>query len=350
MNEDFLEVTINNKEDSPDKMINNGMDSIDREDSSIEKVINNDMDSIDREDSSFEKVINNDMDSIDFEDSSIEKVINNDMDSIDFEDSSIEKVINNDMDSIDFEDSSPDKVINNNMDSSTNGEDYMGSQQVDTIDLLHDEDSPAPEHFEDSQVDTPYEHSLGHCSEVDELMYDTKKNDGNSPSKETALDSQDSSHGEGETIPGQGSCADSVVPDSLDPSLSDLPNHGAGLTEKEIRAIRMKRVSSKRWHEKWESKGVLKVPKGSNAKSFKAVPKASAAKSQAKPAPPTPAAAAPRPENFENLQAARDWFVSDWISRSDMPQSNARRQAALKAWMDSPLRSEVVALRLGIQK
>ena len=102
------------------------------------------------------------------------------------------------------------------------------------------------------------------------------------------------------------------------------------------------------------SKGVPRDPKAPTvpkAKSKdKAVPKASA-KSKAKPAPSTAAAAAaPSAETFDTLQAARDWFVSDWISRSDMPQSKTRRAAALHAGMESPLRSEVMALRLGIQK
>ena len=60
--------------------------------------------------------------------------------------------------------------------------------------------------------------------------------------------------------------------------------------------------------------------------------------------------AAAKPPSFENLSKARDWYISDWISKCGMPKGNERRQAAVVAWMDSELRSSLVAGRKGITK
>ena len=60
--------------------------------------------------------------------------------------------------------------------------------------------------------------------------------------------------------------------------------------------------------------------------------------------------AAAKPPSFENLSKARDWYISDWISKCGMPKGNERRQAAVAAWMDSDLRSSLVAGRKGITK
>ena len=357
------------KEDFPDKVTDYDMDGVF---GSPDKVLNNDMDGIDGKEDFPDKVTDYDMDGV-F--GSPDEVLNNDMDGIDGKEDFPDKVTDYDMDGV-F--GSPDKVLNNDMDR-IDGKDGSLEEVVnkewtgDTIDLS---DSPVGEYFEDSQVDTPFEHTLGgHDDQAGddgldpetrlatlESLKSIKKNDGDdgdSLSKETALDldSRDPCDGEVAFL-SQGSRADSVEPDSVAPSspgpeVPNVPKEEGELTEKEIRTIQMHRESSRKWHEKWVSKGVPRNPKAPTvpkAKSKdKAVPKASA-KSKAKPAPSTAAAAAPSAETFDTLQAARDWFVSDWISRSDMPQSKTRRAAALQAWMDSPLRSEVMALRLGIQK
>lgn len=97
-----------------------------------------------------------------------------------------------------------------------------------------------------------------------------------------------------------------------------------------------KRASSRLWHQKWESKG---VPKKQKTDESEPVPTAKAkAKAQAAPV------------SQRSLMSARDEFVRDWISASTMPPSLERRSAALKAWMDSSVRANLMATRAGTQK
>ena len=87
------------------------------------------------------------------------------------------------------------------------------------------------------------------------------------------------------------------------------------------------RDNSTSWHKKWVSKG---VPRGA----AKAKAKASSTASDRKP----------------TLAKAKDMFISEWITKCDLPASNDRRTMAIKAWMDSDVRANLMAGRAGVQK
>ncbi len=130
-----------------------------------------------------------------------------------------------------------------------------------------------------------------------------------------------------------------VFPEPVAPAPAQSPQQQAGEGEDEAEKkkqaqLEKKRSNSRAWHAKWESKGVLKKPKTATATDVS-----------------EPAVVAPRSAaSFSSLTDARDFFIKDWISHSDMEQSVDRRKAATKAWMESNLRSEVVAARAGVQK
>lgn len=128
------------------------------------------------------------------------------------------------------------------------------------------------------------------------------------------------------------------VPEPVAPAVQ-VPQQQEGEDEAEKKKqaqLERKRENSRAWHAKWESKGVLKKPKT-----------AAAAAEVSEPAVVAPRSAA----SFSSLMEARDFFYQ----RLDFPFQhgaikNERRQAATKAWMESHLRSEVVAARAGVQK
>lgn len=127
------------------------------------------------------------------------------------------------------------------------------------------------------------------------------------------------------------------VPEPVAPAVQ-VPQQQEGEDEAEKKKqaqLERKRENSRAWHAKWESKGVPKKPKT-----------AAAAAEVSEPAVVAPRSAA----SFSSLMEASDFLIRDWISHSNMEQSNERRQAATKAWMESHLRSEVVAARAGVQK
>ena len=130
-----------------------------------------------------------------------------------------------------------------------------------------------------------------------------------------------------------------VFPEPVAPAPAQSPQQQAGEGEDEAEKkkqaqLEKKRSNSRAWHAKWESKGVLKKPKTATATDVS-----------------EPAVVAPRSAaSFSSLTDARDFFIKDWISHSDMEQSVDRRKAATKAWMESNLRSEAVAARAGVQK
>ena len=115
-------------------------------------------------------------------------------------------------------------------------------------------------------------------------------------------------------------------------------------TDKQQQQLERKRANSRAWHAKWESKGVLKKQKTEDA----AQPEAPAPSAASASASATPAERGP--ETFSSLHEARNFFVADWIRRSDMPQSKERHAAACKAWMESHLRANFMASRQQIQK
>lgn len=128
------------------------------------------------------------------------------------------------------------------------------------------------------------------------------------------------------------------VPEPVAPAVQ-VPQQQEGEDEAEKKKqaqLERKRENSRAWHAKWESKGVPKKPKT-----------AAAAAEVSEPAVVAPRSAA----SFSSLMEARDFFYQ----RLDFPFQhgaikNERRQAATKAWMESHLRSEVVAARAGVQK
>lgn len=93
------------------------------------------------------------------------------------------------------------------------------------------------------------------------------------------------------------------------------------------------RENSRRWHEKYISKGKPRNPESEN------------------PAPPAESlSGSSSSKPMTSLQKARDEFVASWIQSSGMPKSNERYKAACKAWMDSSVRADIISGRSGVQK
>ena len=114
-----------------------------------------------------------------------------------------------------------------------------------------------------------------------------------------------------------------------DQSLEESLDKEVEKQERTYKTTPAHRKNSTDWHKKWISKGVPRTqePKGV------VKPKASVSKD--------------RPQN---LVQAKDSFISQWIKDSNLPPSNDRRKEAIKAWMESPLRANLLAGRAGIQK
>ena len=115
-----------------------------------------------------------------------------------------------------------------------------------------------------------------------------------------------------------------------DPPPATLPSEtSCPATLEDQRKRELHRESSRKWHEKYVKKGVLRTPPAENS---------------------APAEEASSSKPLSSLQKARDEFISSWIERSDMPKSKERFQAACKAWMDSSIRADIIAGRAGVQK
>lgn len=80
--------------------------------------------------------------------------------------------------------------------------------------------------------------------------------------------------------------------------------------------------TSRAWHQKYVSKGVLRNPP-SGAKG---------------------------PSTHSSLQKAREAFITQWINESGMAKSQERFKAACQAWMESSIRADFIAGRTGTQK
>ena len=102
--------------------------------------------------------------------------------------------------------------------------------------------------------------------------------------------------------------------------------------KKKLAQLEKKRATSRAWHAKFVSAGVER--KSKKQKTDKEEDKTGVEK----------------PASFSSLTKAKDWFVKDWIARSDMPQSVERRTRSIEAWMASRLRADFLAGRSGIQK
>ena len=128
----------------------------------------------------------------------------------------------------------------------------------------------------------------------------------------------------------------------------------AGLTQFERAQLEKKRASSRAWHQKWESKGVPKkarteMTQHAGSPDQPQLPGNSPPEQPDQPDQPAGQSEPLRAINFGSLEEARTYFVRDWISNSSMPQSVERRNLALRAWMASPLRAEMMASRTGTQ-
>ena len=98
------------------------------------------------------------------------------------------------------------------------------------------------------------------------------------------------------------------------------------------------RANSLAWHQKWISTG---VPRISNAQ-----PEA-----QPEVQPEILVREVARPVNAgAHLGEERDKFIKHWIENCGLPKSMERRNAALKAWMSSSVRANLIAGRAGVQK
>ena len=122
----------------------------------------------------------------------------------------------------------------------------------------------------------------------------------------------------------------------------------AGLTQFERAQLEKKRASSRAWHQKWESKGVPKKAR-TDQPQLRGNSPPQQPEQPDQPDQPAGQSEPLRAINFGSLDEARTSFVRDWISNSSMPQSVERRNLALRAWMASPLRAEMMASRTGTQ-
>ena len=153
------------------------------------------------------------------------------------------------------------------------------------------------------------------------------------------------SHGPG--IPASSSNGDAVEGQALVAS-EDVLSPASEMKLKKQKQIDIHRANSSAWHQKWISKGVLRNPVVENNELISEPASEPASRPASEPASEL-ANPSDVPRSFESLQAAQNWFIKDWISKSPMPKSNARRTLAIKAWMESPLRANMLAGRVGIQ-
>ena len=98
-----------------------------------------------------------------------------------------------------------------------------------------------------------------------------------------------------------------------------------------------KRVNSQIWHTKWVSKGVPKNPKNLTPGDAGGAETASSSSGST------------GVQYAGSLSAARDKFIKCWIDECGLPKSNDRRNRAMKAWMASSQRAELLAARIGTQ-
>lgn len=245
------------------------------------------------------------------------------------------------------------------------------SPTAEVVDLL--QDSPIPDYFQESQSDQPepsesfgdsqafedhFAFMAGECLDVGE-----KGNDlASLPEPDQLFSSDPADSAVPDSHPDQPAVPNEPVPDQPlapvpDQPLVPVPDHPlapvpepvpeaemraqeelAEMIQREQEQLERKRASSRAWHAKWEKKGVPKKQR-TEEPGAAAVP----------PVAPAPPAVIQQPGSFNNLMEARDFFIRDWIARSDLPRSNERRAAATTAWMASQLRADVMASRSGIQ-
>lgn len=149
-------------------------------------------------------------------------------------------------------------------------------------------------------------------------------------------DGRDGGHGSDGNAPAPSNAAP-TSPDPLpefveappQPSVDNATPGASQPSAEEMKKI-IHRRNSDAWHAKWVKKGVPRVPP----------PAAEPTAESTEPAPPIP---------YVSTLDARNRFVSEWIAASGMAPSNERRKAANAAWMESPLRAQLMATRIGTQ-
>ena len=107
--------------------------------------------------------------------------------------------------------------------------------------------------------------------------------------------------------------------------LADEENTEPNIKKKIYKTSETQRKNSREWHKKWLSKGVPREEKSSEG--------ASGSSSEA-----------------PSLAKTKDQFISNWLLTCGLPPSNERRKKAIQAWLESPIRANIMAGRQGIQK
>ena len=156
--------------------------------------------------------------------------------------------------------------------------------------------------------------------------------------------------------------AEQLPPESLEPALAEeeilaeepeLPPEISEPTEptesteptgtsQVFKSSEAKRMKSREWHKKFVSKGVERNPKKGPTSKAKAAPKSKVA--------PKPKVSARDKYDGKSLVQVKDQWIREWIEDCSLPPSNERRSLAIKAWMESSVRADLMAGRAGVQK
>ena len=244
-------------------------------------------------------------------------------------------------DTVDTNPVAPDSIFDDPVDTNPVVPDSIFDDTVDTNPVVPDSvfDDKSPD-----MVDSPTEMMPDDAdSPLDDIM-------------ETQLDEAVENGGGGDNSPVD------VESDGGDNSPVDVVESGDGVYDpvdkqenhedknpKEYKTTQKHRDNSNRWHQKWKSKGVPRTSAMTKPKPM--------AKNKAKAKPKTSSSTTGRSSSSMSstgreatLAHAKDKFISEWNAKSGLPASNDRRKMAIQAWMDSTVRSSLMAGRTGIQK
>lgn len=131
--------------------------------------------------------------------------------------------------------------------------------------------------------------------------------------------------GEENTEPNIDKIADEENSEPNIDKVADEENTEPNIKKKTYKTSENQRKNSREWHKKWLSKGVPREEKSSEG--------ASGSSSEA-----------------PSLAKTKDQFISNWLFTCGLPPSNERRKKAIQAWLESPIRANIMAGRQGIQK
>ena len=137
--------------------------------------------------------------------------------------------------------------------------------------------------------------------------------------------------------------AEAVEDKAVDKKAVDGPNNTD--EKKSFKSSDTHRKNSREWHQKWVKKG---VPRSSTSETKET----SSEKKSGSPSEPTGSTMEKESSDakpISNLARAKDKFIAEWLNSTHMPKSNERRAAAIKAWMESSERANLLAGRSGVQ-